>query len=234
MTANCLVGKMDIIEGKPGPNANTIVNGVKVILGYGHFQWSESDGFKIGRHEAARFKTWLDQAKRAGRLTQGSWKKRTWIGYAVLSRLVRAYLTRGIEQGTVNWDIIVAKCLSMVLVASLGSRTGDVALSGKYKGTTYYMQYRHIELFVEGDEPIYSNIRARVTLEYEKGHKQELNYETIRHFRPVEGSHNSHMCPIAWLLVHSLRHSLIAGYVFPESQTTFTRRSQRCISPNIT
>ncbi|KAI4188506.1 MAG: hypothetical protein L6R41_002106 [Letrouitia leprolyta] len=216
MTADPAIAKLDIVQGKPGPNAGTIITAVKILPAYGHFKWAESDGFKIGAHGSTRFQSWLDQAQRAGRLIRGVWKKRTWIGYAVLSCLVRAFIIRGIEHGTVNWDITIAKCLSVALVSSLGSRTGDVALSYEHKGKPYYLQYRHVELSIEGGEPIFANVRARITLEFEKGHKEELNQETLRHLRPLAGAHNSHMCPIAWILVHCLRHSLVAGKTLQE------------------
>ena len=60
----------------------------------------------------------------------------------------------------------------MILVSSLGARTGDVALSQAYEGKPYYIQYSHNELFIEGDQPNLANLRARITVEFEKGHKE--------------------------------------------------------------
>ena len=147
-----------------------------------------------------------------------------------LSRLVRVYLTRAIEHGTISWDVTIAKCLSVVLVSSLGARLGDVALSGGYKGTTYYLQYRHIELFFdEGAEPIFANLEARITLEFTKGHKGKPGQDTSRHLRPLAGAHNSHMCPIALLLVHCLRHSLVDGTTLEEVLNGAVQRDDRTI-----
>ena len=54
----------------------------------------------------------------------------------------------------------------MVLVASLGCRSGDVTMSLGYTGTEY-LQRRHIDLYCKG-EPEYINLRAIVTLEFQK------------------------------------------------------------------
>ncbi|KAK0309421.1 hypothetical protein LTR01_004528 [Friedmanniomyces endolithicus] len=131
-------------------------------------------------------------------------QKKTWIGFAVLSRLVRAFLTRASDQGVQNWDVAIAKCLSVVLVGGLGARTGDVVLATGYKDKDYYLQYRHIELYIEGDEPTFANLRARIKLEFSKCHKETANEEIFHRFRPLLEAHDSHMCPIAWLLVHCL------------------------------
>ncbi|TKA38536.1 hypothetical protein B0A54_09471 [Friedmanniomyces endolithicus] len=135
---------------------------------------------------------------------QHLWQKKTWIGFAVLSRLVRAFLTRASDQGVQNWDVAIAKCLSVVLVGGLGARTGDVVLATGYKDKDYYLQYRHIELYIEGDEPTFANLRARIKLEFSKCHKETANEEIFHRFRPLLEAHDSHMCPIAWLLVHCL------------------------------
>ncbi|RYN21317.1 hypothetical protein AA0112_g10335 [Alternaria arborescens] len=224
-----IIPKMVVVEGKPGPNRNTIISATKLIMAYGHFKWSEQDGFRMTAHDTSRFRSFLDKATRDGRLTTGKWKKRTWIGYAVLSRLVRAYLTHGIEQGTSNWDVTMARCLSVVLVSSLGARCGDVGLAAGYKGKAYYMQWRHIELFLEGDVPLFSALRVRITLEFEKGNKETHNEETIRYLRPLNDTANSHMCPVALLLVHALRHSLVAGNTLGEVLNLAVKRSDRAV-----
>jgi hypothetical protein len=223
------IAKLVVVEDKPGPNKNTIISATKLIMAYGHFKWSEQDGFRMTAHDTSRFRSFLDKATRDGRLTTGKWKKRTWIGYAVLSRLVRAYLTHGVEQGTLNWDVTMARCLSVVLVSSLGARCGDVGLVRTYEGKAYYMQWRHIELSLEGDMPLFSALRARITLEFEKGNKDTHNEETIRYLRPLNDTANSHMCPVALLLVHALRHSLVAGNTLGEVLNLAVKRSDRAV-----
>lgn len=219
---------MDTTPNKPTPNENTIIVGAKIILAYGHFNWNELDGLQLGKQASVKFKTWIDKAVKQNQLIRGSWNKKTWIGYTVLSRLVRAYLVRALEHGTTSWDVTIARCLSIVLVGSLGARTGDVGRSRQYTGTEY-MQYRHIELTIDG-EPEFGNLRARITIEFAKGLKDRMNQETVHFLRPLNESHDNHVCPIALLLVHSLRHSMVAGTTLQEVlNLAFQRQDRRIV-----
>ena len=191
---------------KNAPQKGTIVRGVSILLAYGHFKWSD---FKMGSHESARFKVFLDQAVKDGKIKTGKWRKSTWIGFAVLSRLVSSYLSHNIKHGSLNWDITIAKCLSLVLISALGARSGDVARSLHYKGQEY-LQWRHVQLHLVGSQPSLANVRATITLQYQKFHKIADNKEAVYYLSPLGTAEHNHMCPIAWLLVHALRHSLVA------------------------
>ena len=163
----------------------------------------------MGPHESARFKVWLEQAVKDGKLKIGTWKKRVWIGFAVLSRLVSSLLSHKIQHGSINWDIQIAKCLSVVLISALGARSGDVTRSNHYTGQEF-LQWRHVHLHIVGDQPVLANVRATITLEFQKGHKIADNEEMQYNLSPLGSAEHNHMCPIAWLLVHALRHSLVA------------------------
>lgn len=211
---------------KPAPNESTIKEATKVLIAYGHFRWSRADGFDLSKHDASRLAVWIDDAVKAGRLVRGRWRESSWIGYATLSRLVRAYLERALCYGTRNWDLIIAKCFSVVLVAALGARAGDVARSHGYTGQEY-LQFRHIELTVEGDAPDLANLAATITLEFVKGSKDVRNDERRLHLRPLNDTRAFHVCPIALLLVHSLRHSLVDGSTLEEVLSRAFRRPDR-------
>ncbi|CAI7636217.1 unnamed protein product [Penicillium viridicatum] len=61
---------------KPAPNLGLINRAFKILLAYGEFTWTESDGFKISRYDGRRLQSFLDDAVKAGRLIKGSWRKR--------------------------------------------------------------------------------------------------------------------------------------------------------------
>lgn len=63
--------------------------------------------------------------------------------------LVRPFLEDSHKHGCTSWDVMIAKCLPAVLIASLGARSGDVARSDMYTGSEY-MRWHHIELSSEG------------------------------------------------------------------------------------
>lgn len=201
-----LPAKMVSPGDKTVPQKSTILRGLGIVLAYSHFKWSD---FMMGAHVSSRFKVFLEQAIRDGKLKTGHWQKQTWLGFAVLSRLVSSFLAHKIQHGTHNWDIQIAKCLSLVLVAALGARSGDVSRSHRYTGQQF-LQYRHINLHLVGSQPILANLRATITLEFCKNHKLADNEETQYYFSPLGKVEHNHMCPIAWLLVHALRHSLVA------------------------
>lgn len=128
--------------------------------------------------------------------------------------MIRAFLEHFHAYGCLSWDIVVAKYLSVVPVASLGCRSGDVTGSNGYTGFEY-MQWRHIDLLYEG-EPTYLNLRATVTLKVQKGYKDTRNQEFLRYSRPLEDLSSQHVCPIAWIMVHALRDDSVSGSTLNE------------------
>ncbi|CAF9942527.1 MAG: hypothetical protein ALECFALPRED_009791 [Alectoria fallacina] len=174
---------------KPVPNASFVTHAFKTLLSYGDSTWDKLDGFDITRRHGRHLQTFIEDAIKADRLIKGSWRKRT-------------------------WDIVVAKCLSVVPVASLGCRSGNVARSNGDVGFEY-MQWRHIDLFYEG-EPTYLNLRATVTLKFQKGFKDTRNQEFLRYSRPLEDLSSQYFCPIAWIMVHALHDGSVSGSTLNE------------------
>ncbi|KAI3398505.1 hypothetical protein diail_9029 [Diaporthe ilicicola] len=203
---------------KPAPNLNVIQSAFKVLLKYGTFRWSDKDGFGMTPHDGARFKAFTIQAVKEKRLIKGTWRKRTWIGFVTLSRMIRVFLEHFIQNGAWNFDVVISKCLSVVLIASLGGRSGDVARSDGYSGVEH-MKYKDIELYLEaeaGEQPQFRHLRATVTIEYAKGDKDTINENHVRYFRPLDDVQSIHVCPIALLLVHALRNGLVHGTTLEE------------------
>ena len=128
--------------------------------------------------------------------------------------MIRAFLEHFHTYGCLSWDIVVAKCLSVVPVASLGCRSGDVTGSNGYTGFEY-MQWRQIDLLYEG-EPKTLNLRATVTLKVQKGYKDTRNQEFLRYSRPLGDLSSRHVCPIAWIMVHALRDGSVSDSILNE------------------
>ena len=98
--------------------------------------------------------------------------------------------------------------MSIVLVASLGARSGDVARSKLYTGTEF-IKWKHIHLHLEGS-PRWENHAARVTIEFTKGHKNVPKDGHEVFLKPLSAKHVE-VCPLALIIVHALRHGLVAG-----------------------
>ncbi|GAB1741961.1 hypothetical protein NU219Hw_g7361t1 [Hortaea werneckii] len=223
-----ILDKMELQRDKPAPNLSTITSAIHYLLAYGAFAWRE---FRWVKYDSARLKAWVGTALQEGRLIRGRWHKKVFIGFPVVSRLVRDFLQHAQVNGCFNFDLVVAKMLSVVLVCSLGARAGDVALSQHYEESSmYYLQFRHIQLRLRGEEgPRFENLSATVELEFTKGKKEERNTSEWRYLQPLQGAHNHHACPIRLLLLHCLRHGLVPGTTVDEVLQNAWRRSDRTV-----
>lgn len=67
----------------------------------------------------------------------------------LLARMGKAWLKHHRDNGSVLWDFSISRLMSVVLVAALGAKSGDVAPSNEYAGLEY-MTWCDIELIVEG------------------------------------------------------------------------------------
>lgn len=133
---------MSLPSNKPAPQKDSIVRDLTVLLAYDYFKYPD---FKMSPYNTGRFKIFLEQCRREGKIMTGHWHRRTWIRFAILSHLVSSSLSLHIQHSTNNWDIPIAKCISVVLVASLSARSGDVAWSNLYKAQEH-LRYHQIHL----------------------------------------------------------------------------------------
>lgn len=205
------------------PSECNFIKAANILVTYGEFSWID---FHIPKYYTLRLKTLLDDFVDAKQLIRGHYRPKTWIGFTTVSRIVRAYLQRAIDFGTRSWDITIARCLSLVLVSSLAARAGDVAHSRDFTGDEY-MKYRDIELYLEGDDAKFVNLRARVTMRYTKGFKDSMAGNMTCYLQPLGTSHTCHVCPISLLLVHALRHGLVRGSTLQDILTKAAARADR-------
>jgi hypothetical protein len=89
------------------------------------------------------------------------------VGAFLVRKLATALPNDALREGTVNWDTTTAKTLSIVLVAALGSRIGDVTVNSLNTNDTPYLCYEDIALKLSQDD----NLTAVVLLRNEKGDK---------------------------------------------------------------
>lgn len=197
-------------RGKPVPNDDVVITGFAVISSYGTFTYSKQSGYKLTRQDGARLQTFLDDAIKAGRLSKGLWQKKVWLNFMTMAQMGRAWLAHHHQHGAWNWDLTLARLMSVVLVTSLGCRAGDASRSRYYSGPEY-LQYKDFELRMEGEEPRFENLRARVILRHTKGYKDKRNEDVDLYLRPLNNPKYHHMCPITLLLIHALRHGLVLG-----------------------
>jgi len=111
---------MRVFHGKSSIGVDTFVSATAILMQYGWSKWSRARGFDIGPELGVKLKCWIHDMVQQQRLMRGRWQAKTFISYTVLSQLGRTYLEHHIKHGTRSWDIIIARTLGVVLVASLG------------------------------------------------------------------------------------------------------------------
>ncbi|KAK5722942.1 hypothetical protein LTR17_014155 [Elasticomyces elasticus] len=187
---------MVIDEGKDGPNAHSMWKAVSTLISYATFTWPD---FKATPFDRVRLSTFIDRLKSGQRLQVGRSRDRTWLGYSTLLDMVSAFLRHAIEEGTINWDATIARCLGVTLMAALGCRSGDIALANGYYSECW--RYKHIELSLVAPDTsptlTLTNLTGVVKLYFAKGEKDRPHEFRSIFVRPYLSTHQHHMCPIS-------------------------------------
>jgi len=127
--------------------------------------------FTLSAHERLRIATLLDALLQEGKLTRDPSWERNWAGVVVVRKLVCSLIDQAFAEGTMTWDITLAKCLSIVLVASLGARTGDVTVAPRDQHTLPYLVYKDVVIKMRKGGSTIDDLEAVITLRNEKGNK---------------------------------------------------------------
>ncbi|SMR55134.1 unnamed protein product [Zymoseptoria tritici ST99CH_1E4] len=213
--------KLTNIAGKPGPNDDLVWLSSTYLIQYGKFKWPRDPEFRWTTGDHQRLKSFVSECVNNKRLTAGHWKSRTWLGFVTQSRMVRAYLDGVHQKGTCSVDNIVSRTFSIVFIAALGCRSGDVVQSPGCD-STQVMKFGHISLYLVGNDELttpgpndnsvtLANVRATVTIHYAKGLKNRRDDVLVKHLAPLLDPSSLHMCAISWMLIHTLRHGLVEG-----------------------
>lgn len=159
--------------------------------------------------------------------------------------MVYEYLDDAFYNGCRNWDVVLSNCLSVVLVAALSCRSGDVHLSPKYdEKSRCWLRWEHIEITLkratlrptrvvpEGLDvnACIKDMRLSVELHYVKGHKMDKNTSKTRLLTPLDNPAFRHVDPCLLILINAQRQGQIdpdlrkvfaAALEHPHAQFTF-------------
>lgn len=126
--------------------------------------------FSLSRHETQRIATTIDYLWQEGRLTKEPKFERNWVGVFLVRKLAVGVLEDGLKRGTVSWDVTLAKTLSIVMVAALASRAGDVTVAPLEGQKLPYLCYKDVVIKLVGGNAV-ENLVAEVVIRNEKGYK---------------------------------------------------------------
>ena len=76
----------------------------------------------------------LNKLVKDGVLHKGYWNKHHRVGFQTLLIMCDVHMKSALVQGCLSWDTHISKQLSIVLVAALASRSGDISRTRLYTG----------------------------------------------------------------------------------------------------
>lgn len=126
-------------------------------------------GWALSKRDAVRIDALLIKHLRDGRVTKHPYIQKQWISAMLVRQMVMALFRNAINNGTRSWDVVVHKCLSLVLQAATSSRTGDIRQSSHYKDPVY-LRWEHIVIKMK-KTPEKPSMRMLIKLFHTKGHK---------------------------------------------------------------
>jgi hypothetical protein len=92
------------------------------------------------------------------------------VGAFLVRKLSSALFTDALRNRTINWDVTMAKALSIVLIATIATYTGDVTKALLEVHKLPFLYFKDITLkLVDGNSLSY--LEAKVLIRNEKGDK---------------------------------------------------------------
>lgn len=150
------------------PSYAVVRGGLRSLIDGLIFKYPE---FSLTPHEQRRIEASVNSAVSAGGLTKDPLREKLWAGVTIVRRLVTAILTDALNNGVPNWDIIIQRALSIVMMAALASRSGDFTRRSDYNDHELaFLAYKDVWMKLVGGEEI-TNIQAEVVIRNEKGHR---------------------------------------------------------------
>lgn len=92
------------------------------------------------------------------------------MGSFLVRKLATALLEDGLVNGTLNWDVALSEVTSIVLMAALQTRAGDIARIRLDNQPLPYLCYNDITIKLVGGNKI-ENLQARFVIRNGKGFK---------------------------------------------------------------
>lgn len=126
--------------------------------------------FTLSRHETERIATTIDYLWQQGRLTKEPTLQKSWVGAFLVRRLVMSLLHHSLSNGTISWDVTLAKVMAIVVVAALSARAGDVTTHKLDEQELPFLCYNDVTIRLVGGGEM-ENLQASFLIRGEKGEK---------------------------------------------------------------
>lgn len=76
----------------------------------------------------------LRKLTREGKLTTNPYREKQWVASDIIHAMIKALFEDAIVNGTLSWDLVVMKSLSLLLKCVTGARAGEIHRSRLCEG----------------------------------------------------------------------------------------------------
>ncbi|EMD61597.1 hypothetical protein COCSADRAFT_163032 [Bipolaris sorokiniana ND90Pr] len=181
---------------------STIRSGIDCLLKGCVFYHAD---FKVTAHEGSRIQSLVHTLVRNGTLTTDLKVEKQWIGSGLVAKLVDSTYKNALRNGTISWDLTLAKIQSIVLHAALGCRVGDVATSRYDDHDLPFLAYGDITMKLDGGSGV-ENICMSVLMRNIKGRKGISLLNSTKRFYSINSPLESiPLCPVKAIIIMALR-----------------------------
>lgn len=111
-----IIGKIEPKSQHAVPSYTTITTAIRYPVSTLVFEYAD---FSLSRHESSRIKALVDGFAKQGRLNREPTRERHWVGVTLVKLTIHALFKNALENGTRNWDVTIARALSLTLTSSL-------------------------------------------------------------------------------------------------------------------
>jgi len=123
------------------------------------------------------------------------------------------WIETNLAEGTLSWDRVLLKLLSIVLQSALSAQAGDIAQSKYYQGNEY-LSYRDVELtLAQGASSRVQDLAGKFTIRYRKGKKDMENLNNVAYVDPIP---QNEVCVVKLLLIVALCSGNVYGTTIQE------------------
>jgi hypothetical protein len=126
--------------------------------------------FRLTNHDSSRIDSMFQTLLLQKKVTEEIKTDQKWVGAFVVSKLIRRMYERALDSGVSNWDVTLAKIQSILLVAALACRVGDINEGMRDRHENPFLMYEDLTVKLVGGDDI-QNMVMMVRMRNNKGQK---------------------------------------------------------------
>jgi hypothetical protein len=147
------------------PARSTVVSGLQCVVKAAIFHYPN---FKLDSHASSHLSSLIAKMTKDGLITRNPCREKQWAGAVIVRHLSLSTINHALQYGTANWDCVLAKVLSIVTTAALGSRAGDTTKHRLDSHELPFLAYQDVVVTLSSGSRSIEDLVAVYTLRNEK------------------------------------------------------------------